>query len=98
LRRVDPQAAARLPPRDSQRIVRALEVYFATGRRLSDYLETQGFGQDRWPSVKIGLTSPREVLRERIARRVDEFFAAGWEQEVRSLLASGLSEGANAWK
>lgn len=98
LRRVDPVSARRLAPRDLQRLVRALEVYFATGRTLSDHFERQGAGGDRWPTIKIGLTVPRPRLRELIAVRVARFFAGGWEDEVRALLAHGPPESANAWK
>jgi tRNA dimethylallyltransferase len=98
LSRVDPRAAARLAPADLQRIVRALEVHRATGRPLSEHLERQGFGDDRWPAVKVGLVLPRPLLSQRIEERVDEFLAEGWEDEVRSLLASGPPATANAWK
>ena len=98
LRRVDPAAATRLPPRDLQRIVRALEVFFASGRPLTDQLEEKGFGEERWRAVKIGLTLPRPVLSRRIEERIARFFAGGWEDEVRGLLAKGPPETANAWK
>ena len=98
LARLDPPTAARLAIRDRQRIVRALEVRFATGRTLAEHLEIQGFGPDRWPALKIGLTLPRPVLRARIAERVDEFLASGWEEEVRGLIAAGPCETSNAWK
>lgn len=98
LRRVDPATAGRLAQRDSQRIVRALEVFFATGRPMSEHIEDRRFGEERWPAVKIGLTLPRPLLLRRIDERVDSFLAAGWEEEVRRLLVSGPAETANAWK
>lgn len=98
LRRVDPGSALRLPPRDLQRIVRALEVYVSTGRSLSEAFALQGAETDRWPAVKIGLMLPRPLHWKRIAERVDQFFEAGWEREVRGLLEAGLPESANAWK
>lgn len=98
LGRVDPTAAARLSPRDLQRIVRALEVYFATGRSLSASFEAQGAGGDRWPAVKVGLSMPRAFLWKKIEERVDRFFGSGWEAEVRGLLQQGPPESANAWK
>ncbi len=98
LRRVDPGAAARLAPRDLQRIVRALEVRFSTGRPLTEHLRDQGGGADRWPSVKLGLTMPRPLLWTRIEERVERFLAGGWEEEVRGLLATGPPGSANAWK
>lgn len=98
LRRVDPASARRLPPRDRQRIVRALEVFFATRRPMSEQIASHGFREERWRAVKIGLTMPRALLSERIEQRIERFFEAGWEDEVRGLLASGLPETANAWK
>jgi tRNA dimethylallyltransferase len=98
LRRVDPETAGRLPPRDRQRILRALEVRFAAGRPLSAVLRDQPFGEERYDAVKIGLTMEREPLQGRIEARVDAFFAKGLVEEVRRLLASGCPPEANAWK
>jgi len=98
LRRRDPATARRLGPRDTQRIVRALEVGFLTGRPLSEHLASEGFGDDRWPSVKIGLRLPRELQVRAIEARVDRFLASGWAEEVRRLAESGLPEQANCWK
>jgi tRNA dimethylallyltransferase len=98
LRRVDPPAAARLGPNDRQRIVRALEVFFAEKRRLSDLVRRAPFGPDRWPAVRIGLTMERGLLYRRIDARVERFFAAGLVDEVRRLLAAGAPPEANAFK
>jgi len=98
LARLDPPSAARLAPKDLQRIVRALEVRFATGRPMSGQLEEHGFRDERWRSLKIGLNLPRPLLYERIERRIEGFFDAGWEGEVRGLLAGGPAETSNAWK
>ena len=98
LRRVDAEAAGRIPENDRQRLVRALEVRFATGRRLSDLLRAQPFGAERYDAVKIGLTMDRERLGRRIDARVDRFFAAGLAEEVRALREAGRPEAANAFK
>lgn len=98
LRRVDPDTAARLPARDRQRILRALEVRFAAGRPLSAVLREQPFGAERYDAIKIGLTMERDRLEARIAARVDAFFARGLVDEVRGLLRAGCPVGANAWK
>lgn len=98
LARVDPASGSRLAPRDRQRIVRALEVFFTTGRPMSELVEEHGFRDERWRAVKVGLTMPRPLLWRRIEERIDRFFAAGWEDEVRELLAAGPPETANAWK
>ncbi|HEV8703209.1 MAG TPA: tRNA (adenosine(37)-N6)-dimethylallyltransferase MiaA [Candidatus Polarisedimenticolia bacterium] len=98
LRRVDRQAAARLPPGDRQRLVRALEVFFASRRGLSDWIGESPFGPDRYASVKIGLSMDRAALYRVIDARVERFFAAGLVEEVRGLLEAACPETANAFK
>jgi len=98
LSRVDPATAARLGPRDAQRLVRALEVWLLTGRRLSERVSEAGFAGDRYDAVKIGISLPVEELDRRIAKRVDRFLAAGLIDEARRLLAAGVPETANAFK
>ncbi len=98
LRRVDPRTASRLPTNDRQRIVRALEVFFAARRPLSTLIGKAPFGAPRYDSVTIGLNCDRGELYRRIDARVDAFFAAGLVGEVRGLLAAGWPETANAFK
>ena len=98
LGRVDPAAARRLGARDRQRVVRALEVFFASRRGLSEWIRESPFGPDRYDAVKIGLHMDREVLYRRIDERVGRFFAAGLERELRSLIASGVPPAANTFK
>lgn len=89
--------AVRLDPRfrggGRQRGSRALEVAFLTGRPLSWWQrEAREFGVMRpWYIV---LTLPREVLRRRIADRVDRMLAAGWVDEVQRELARGTAPSA----
>lgn len=98
LRRVDPGAGQRLRPRDRQRVVRGLEVFFATRRSLSDHILQAPFGPDRYRAVRIGLSMDREALYRRIDARVRRFFAAGLVDEVARLLARGVPADANAFK
>ena len=98
LQRVDAEAARRLGPRDRQRVVRALEVFFATRRGLTDWIRESPFGSDRYDAVKIGLNMDRDALYRRIDARVDRFFAGGLIEEVRGLFASGCPPAANALK
>ena len=98
LTRLDPDSAARLGPRDRQRLVRALEVRVATGRPLSAVLRDEPFGPDRYDAVTIGLDMDRAALHARIDARVDRFYAAGLVDEVRRLLAAGRAPEANAFK
>ena len=98
LARLDPETAARLPQRDQQRLVRALEVRFLEGRPLSAILRERPFGGARYDAVLVGLTMERRRLHARIDARVDAFFAAGLVEEVRRHLAAGRPRDANAFK
>jgi tRNA dimethylallyltransferase len=91
VRRVDPESGTRIQPRDRKRLVRALEVYFQTGKPLTAHFEdtVSPLGND----VQIGaiaLRMPAPWLAERLARRVDAQFEAGLLDEIRGLLASGV--------
>lgn len=89
LRAVDPATAARLHPRDLKRIIRALEVYQATGRPISHFHETAGTAEVAYHIEMFGLTMSRPALYERIERRVDSMIEAGLAEEVRRLLDQG---------
>lgn len=83
---VDPETAARLPKADRQRVDRALEVWFLTGRPISE-LRTGG-GTPR-PHVAVNLVRPRVELAQRIERRLERMLAAGLEEEARALWEAG---------
>jgi tRNA dimethylallyltransferase len=90
LQRADPESAARIMARDQKRLVRALEVYLATGRPLTEHFgETASLIAD-CDVIAIALRLPAEMTAERVARRVAEQFARGIVDEVRGLLASGV--------
>ena len=90
LQEIDPPRAAELDPRNLRRIIRALEIYHATGRPPSDYRQRQA-GRHR--SGVVGLTMERVALYERIDRRVDQMLADGLLAEVRHLAALGYPLG-----
>ncbi len=84
---VDPAAAARIQPTDAQRIQRALEVYRASGRPLSDWHRDASESQPPWRYRSLALVvGDREVLRERIRRRLGAMMEDGFLEEVRGLL------------
>jgi tRNA dimethylallyltransferase len=85
----DPETARRLHPNDAVRILRALEVFEATGRPLSQLQREHQFGDTPFTALKIGLSIERDELYQRIDRRVAAMVTAGLEAEVRSLLAKG---------
>lgn len=82
---VDPEASARIHPNDPQRILRALEVFAATGRPLSSF---QQGATARLPQGWVSLAlwpEDREALRERIARRFDAMLEDGFVDELMTL-------------
>ncbi len=93
LMRVDPVTAARLPPGDTQRIQRALEVYRLTGQPLSHFHTRHGDARTSAVAQATTLISlepaDRAWLHERIARRFHAMLAAGFLDEVQTLRARG---------
>lgn len=89
LQEVDPEAAARLKPRDQVRIIRALEVYAATGKPLSWFQQQHQFGEKPYRVLWLGMQLEREELYRLIDLRVERMFADGLVEEVEGLLASG---------
>jgi tRNA dimethylallyltransferase len=89
LEKIDPSLAARLSPRDQVRIVRALEVFHLTGRRLSDLQREHAGRPSPYRALKIGLAPDRKILYHRIDRRVEIMIAAGLPEEVQGLLEQG---------
>jgi tRNA dimethylallyltransferase len=89
LREVDPVSAARIHPRDTVKIIRALEVYELEGRPLSYFHEKHRFEERRWRVIWVGLRRGRKDLYQRIERRIDAMVAAGMIEEVKKLLARG---------
>jgi tRNA dimethylallyltransferase len=90
---VDPFTAARLHPNDQVRIIRALEVYRLTGRPISAFRSEHGFAGDHYRHLKIGIGGERQLLYERIDRRVEQMMAQGFVEEVKALLGRGYHAG-----
>lgn len=92
LARRDPVMAARLAPGDSQRITRALEVLDASGRSLADWQREPGRpAVDPATTANFVLRPERGALRDRCDRRFDAMMETGAVDEVRRLVALGLS-------
>lgn len=86
---VDPTTARRLHPRDTRRLIRALEVHAQTGRPISE-LQSQFEHARRAEDCRVFVLDwPRDELYRRIEVRVDAMFSAGLVEEVRQLRASG---------
>jgi tRNA dimethylallyltransferase len=90
LRRVDPEAESFVDPRNVRRVIRALEVYYATGKPFS-YWRTKE--PPTFESTIVGLRLDREELYRRIDQRVEAMFGGGLIEEVKRLLTMGYSRG-----
>jgi len=88
--RLDPMAAARIAPTDSQRIQRALEVCYSAGEPITELQRRTVSPLEGWP-VRQWFLAPRErgALHERIARRFTAMMSAGFLDEVARLRARG---------
>ena len=90
LARVDRASAARIQPRDRKRVVRALEVFLLTGRPLTGHFAATTSPIPDVEVLPIALRLPAAEISERVTRRVDEQFARGLLDEIRTLLARGI--------
>lgn len=88
LKEKDPETAAKLHPNDLVRVIRALEIFDATGVKKSDIKDEM---DPRYDFIALMPTLPREILYERINARVDNMMSCGLTSEVRSLLESGVT-------
>lgn len=90
LAHVDPAAAARIHPNDSQRIQRALEVYLLSGKTITAWQAQDTTALDDMHVVSLALApTERAVLHARIAERFDLMLVEGFMDEVRGLMARG---------
>jgi tRNA dimethylallyltransferase len=107
LARLDRESAARIAPRDTQKIIRALEMRILAGKPVAEIFgasrgeaggevrEKAGVRENAlegYAITKIGLAPPRHALYDRIDARVEAMLAAGWLDEVRVLVSSGVRE------
>jgi tRNA dimethylallyltransferase len=91
LQQVDPVTAQKLHLNDSYRVIRALEVYEASGVPISEFQQRHRFQESRLTTLKLGLHMDRGQLYERIDARVDMMIQAGLVDEVRRLREAGYS-------
>jgi len=92
LTEIDPQASGKIHPNDARRIIRAMEVYLKTGKRIS-VLQRNRIGLGQEYGIKVfGLNTERKFLYDQIGRRVDKMFDLGLINEVKRLLKQKLSK------
>ncbi len=91
LREVDSETAEKLHPNDVKRVIRALEIFELTGRKKSEQHDAP---IPRYPYSAFAFDYPREILYDRIGRRIDGMLLHGLVSEVKGLLAAGIPENA----
>jgi tRNA dimethylallyltransferase len=94
LAEVDPETAAKLPPRDLVRTIRALEIHKQTGKPASEFRREHAFTEDRYPFRMYVLSPSREALYRTIDARTAAMFQRGLVDEVRELIARGYGDAA----
>lgn len=93
LSEVDPVSAKRIHPNHISRIMRALEVYYSTGRPISEFQSEHGFTENRFEALKIGVIKTRNELYDAIEQRVRAMMRDGLLKETETLLSLGYGPG-----
>ncbi len=97
LTKIDPISAEKLFPRDYVRVMRALEVYFQTGERISDQQPKRAEPPEFADRIRLFVLNPeRAALYDKINARTEAHFAAGLVDEVKQLRAAGVKDSTNA--
>lgn len=89
---VDPASAEMIHPNNVKRVIRALEFYEQTGKRISEHNETQRQRESPYAFAYFVLTDDRAHLYERIDRRVDQMIEEGLVKEVQALKDKGYTK------
>lgn len=99
LARIDPPLAAKFAPNDWSRVIRALEVYFSSGKPLSEWQAAapEQPTEEAARMFYLVLQPPREVLYDRINQRTDLMVERGLLAEIQNLIATGVPPTAKAF-
>ena len=98
LKEVDPKTYAHIDKQNHVRVIRALEVYLSSGNPISGFRKGYTPRSEGVQHIKIGLYLPREILYDRINKRVDTMIDHGLEEEVRNILKMGYQPDIQALK
>ena len=98
LSRLDRETATRIAPRDTQKVIRAIEMRLLAGKPVGEIHRAGRSALEGYEVTKIGLLPPRAALYARIEARVEAMKASGWIEEVHNLLASGVPEDAKPFE
>jgi tRNA dimethylallyltransferase len=86
---IDPVTASKLHPRDTSKVIRALEVHQLSGQLMSEFQQKHGFSERPFSALVIGLNRDRHALYRRIEERIDRQLARGLVNETQRLLEQG---------
>lgn len=92
LARLDPESARRIAPRDTQKVIRTIEIRVLSGKPVANIHQSGRRPLEGYEVRKIGLLPPRAQLYARINARVESMMAAGWQAEVQELIGRGMTE------
>lgn len=96
LEEVDPTSASSIHPNNTKRVIRALEIFETTGKTRTEHEEISKINKSPYKFCQIALTCERELLYERINKRVDIMVENGLLQEVSDLLSQGVNRDAQS--
>ena len=89
LKEIDPESAEKIPAGNVKRVIRALEYHHLTGKKISEHNSEESVKEPNFNAAYFVLIDDRDVMYERIEKRVDKMIEAGLEKEVRTLLEKG---------
>lgn len=96
LKQIDSASADEIHPNNTKRVIRALEIYETTGKTKKEHEKVSKLRKSPYDFCLIGLNCEREVLYERINKRVDIMIEKGLINEVKEILLSGVSKDAQS--
>ncbi len=92
LERVDPLYASKIHPNDKKRVIRALEVYYITGKPFSYFHKKHRFTEKRYSFTGFILERKKDEIMDRIEKRVEAMFEKGLVEETKKLLEMGYEK------
>ena len=96
LKAIDPESAESIHPNNTKRVIRALEIYETTGKTKKEHEKVSKLKKSPYDFCLVGLNCEREILYERINKRVDIMIEKGLINEVKEILSSGVSKDAQS--
>lgn len=93
---IDEQSAKSIHPNNKKRIIRAIEFFYQTGQKFSEHNILQKQNEIKYKTLFVILNLPRDILYEKIEKRVDKMIELGLVDEVKKLLSMGYNKNLNS--